>query len=112
MTGGEVLWTEFVAVAGRDAALLGRELGARDAARRAGASRLGELAHVAFRVGLSSLLMGAEDVGRLALGVEHALEHAREGALDDAAWSALCLVCVALIFLLVPPMILPRRLVK
>jgi two-component system chemotaxis sensor kinase CheA len=89
VTGGEALWTEFVAVAGRDADELGRELGTGEAARRAGGDRLGELAQLAFRVAMSSLLMGAEDVGRLALAAEQAIERARAGSLDDAGWSAL-----------------------
>jgi chemotaxis protein histidine kinase CheA/CheY-like chemotaxis protein len=85
MTGGEALWNEFVATAGADAAALARELGS----RRGDSARLGELAHVAFRIAMSSLLMGAEDVGKLALGTEQALDRARGGALDDAGWAAL-----------------------
>ena len=87
MTDGEVLWNAFVAVSGKDAAQLARELADPAAARRADPARL---AHVAFRIALSSLLMGAEDVGKLALGAEQALARAREGGLDDAGWSALC----------------------
>jgi two-component system chemotaxis sensor kinase CheA len=83
-TDGERLWNEFVAVSGKDAARLARELADPVAARRADAA---QVAQVAFRIALSSLLMGAEDVGKLALAAEQALTR---NDLDDAGWSALC----------------------
>ena len=66
MTGG-ALWEKFVAVGGGDARLLASALD--DASQRPG------LAHVAFRLGLSCLLIGAEDLGRLALAIERGLDH-------------------------------------
>ncbi|MBS1124131.1 MAG: hypothetical protein H6Q90_6359, partial [Deltaproteobacteria bacterium] len=76
------LWEEFVVVGGRDAALLadandtlrGAEL---DAAPMAG------LGHVAFRLGLSCLGIGAEPIGKLALAIERAFD--RIGAMDRSA---------------------------
>jgi two-component system chemotaxis sensor kinase CheA len=70
------LWEDFIASAGRDALLLA-DAAALDA-------RLG---HLAFRIGLSSLGIGAEPVGRLALAIERALD--RSAALDDAGTTAL-----------------------
>ncbi|HWO22528.1 MAG TPA: hybrid sensor histidine kinase/response regulator [Kofleriaceae bacterium] len=74
---GAALWDRFVAA------------GAADAARLAGArgDELVALGHVAFRIGLSSLGMGAEPVGRLALAIERALDRAQ--ALDEAGRSEL-----------------------
>jgi two-component system chemotaxis sensor kinase CheA len=60
------LWDQFVASAGADAEALA------GATRDAG--RLAALGHLAFRIGLSSLLLGAEDVGRLAIAIEHAID--------------------------------------
>ena len=82
MTGGEQLWQEFVAAGGRDADQLRREV-------TRSAQNLDELAHVAFRVAMSSLLMGAEDVGKLAIGAEQAIDRARTGGLGDDGWAAL-----------------------
>ena len=65
---GVALWDHFVERAGADAAALAAAAG--DPARLAG---LGQLA---FRIGLSSLLLGAEDLGRLALAIERAIEQA------------------------------------
>ena len=74
---GAALWDRFVAA------------GAADAARLAGAraDELAALGHVAFRIGLSSLGMGAEPVGRLALAIERAVDRAQ--ALDEAGRVAL-----------------------
>ena len=64
------LWEQFVAAsARRDAAA------ARGDARPTASTGLG---HVAFRIGLSSLGIGAEPVGQLALAIERALD--REAA--------------------------------
>jgi two-component system chemotaxis sensor kinase CheA len=76
------LWEEFVRVGGRDAALLADTIAALravelDRARTAG------LAHVAFRVGLSCLGIGAEPIGKLALAIERAFD--RIGAMDAPA---------------------------
>jgi two-component system chemotaxis sensor kinase CheA len=69
------LWDQFVASAGRDAITLAE--GEPD-------PRLG---HVAFRIGLSSLGIGAEPVGRLALAIERGLDRAQ--SLDTAGKTAL-----------------------
>jgi two-component system chemotaxis sensor kinase CheA len=57
------LWDDFVARAGADAAQLAA----------AAPPALATLGQLAFRIGLSSLLLGAEDVGRLALAIERAI---------------------------------------
>ncbi len=67
---GEALWIQFVAAGLADATSLADAIG--------NAGRLGSLAHVAFRIGLSSMLIGADEVGRLALAIERALD--RENA--------------------------------
>ena len=72
MTAGAALWDEFVATGARDATALAAARG----------NELAALGHVAFRVGLSSLGIGAEPVGKLALAIEHALD--RFAILDDA----------------------------
>jgi chemotaxis protein histidine kinase CheA/CheY-like chemotaxis protein len=69
------LWERYVAGAGADAATLAA---AEDAGQLA---RLGQLA---FRIGLSSLLLGVEDVGRLALAIERAIDRVA-GERDTAA---------------------------
>jgi len=66
------LWDQFVASAGADAARLADAAG--------DAARLAALGHLAFRIGLSSLLLGAEDVGRLAIAIEHGIDRAAFGA--------------------------------
>ncbi len=63
---GEALWTQFVAAGLADATTLADAVG--------NAERLGSLAHLAFRIGLSSMLIGADDVGVLALAIERALD--------------------------------------
>jgi chemotaxis protein histidine kinase CheA/ActR/RegA family two-component response regulator len=78
------LWERYVASASRDAALLVEALGA---GASADADRAAELAHVAFRLALSSLAIGAEDVGRLALAAERVLD--RASSLDAGSWAAL-----------------------
>ena len=75
------LWDEFVAAAGHDAALLA---GALEDPRGGAPAGLG---HVAFRIGLSCLGIGAEPLGRLALASERALD--RADALDGPGRSAL-----------------------
>lgn len=70
MTAGAALWETFVAVTGRDAAMLA------EIEPKADAKRLAALGHVAFRIGLSCLGIGAEPVGRLALAIEKALDQA------------------------------------
>lgn len=77
MTGVE-LWNAYVAAASHDVGEL--------AAAEGGAARGDEaaaLAHVAFRLGLSSVLVGADEVGRLALACERGLALAGAGDLDD-----------------------------
>jgi chemotaxis protein histidine kinase CheA/ActR/RegA family two-component response regulator len=70
------LWDQFVANSGRDAMQL--------ADAKEPDARLG---HVAFRIGLSSLGIGAEPVGRLALAIERALD--RTAGLDEGGKTAL-----------------------
>ncbi|MCB9574835.1 MAG: protein-glutamate O-methyltransferase CheR [Kofleriaceae bacterium] len=77
---GVSLWDTFVAAAVHDAALLDD-----DVAGALGASACGGLAHVAFRLRLSSLLVSAEDVGRLALALERGLDAIDGGAVEVAA---------------------------
>jgi two-component system, chemotaxis family, sensor kinase CheA len=69
---GTTLWDQFVLGAGADAARLADAM--RDAAR------LAPLGHLAFRIGLSSLLLGAEDVGRLAIAIERGIDRTAAGA--------------------------------
>jgi len=66
---GEELWQRFVAAGVADTARL--------AAAADNAAELPALGHLAFRIGLSSLLIGAEEVGRLSLAIERAID--REG---------------------------------
>lgn len=77
----------FVEAAGRDV----RALSAGVLALEAGGSEaeIGALAELAFRVGLSSLLVGAEELGRLALSVERILDATREGRFTIAITCAL-----------------------
>lgn len=84
-TAGLELWQVFVTTGGVDAIALSAALGDPRAAETVPADRLGGLGHIAFRIGLSSLLIGADDLGRLALAIERAL--ARD-VLDAAAWDS------------------------
>jgi two-component system chemotaxis sensor kinase CheA len=72
VTGGQ-LWEQFVTAGVGDARLLAGAL--EDPGQRA------SLAHVAFRLGLSCLLIGADDLGRLALAIERGLDS------DSTAWA-------------------------
>lgn len=93
---GELLWDRFVAAGVADSAVLAAELGAPEHARTVAADRLAALAHVAFRIGLSSMLIGADEVGRLALAIERALD--REGtAGSDALSTAIATLCAAFV---------------
>lgn len=65
------LWDRYLEGAAHDAAVLAGT--AVDPAAAAG------LAHVAFRIGLSSLLIGADDVAELALAAERALDAVADG---------------------------------
>ena len=69
---GATLWDQFVLGAGADAARLADAMG--------DAARLAPLGQLAFRIGLSSLLLGAEDVGRLAIAVERGIDRTAAGA--------------------------------
>ncbi len=82
------LWDQYLGIATHDAELVAAALpeatlaSALDPAARAG------LAHVMFRLGMSSLLIGADDVGRLALAIERALDVIES---DEAeAWAMVC----------------------
>ncbi len=72
------LWDRFVASAGADAATLASAVD--------DPVRLATLGQLAFRIGLSGLLLGAEDVGRLAIAIEQAITGA--GATADPALAA------------------------
>lgn len=78
-----VLWDEFVARSGRDTALLGEIVGKQ---LDSGAG----LAQVAFRIALSSLGIGAEPIGKLAIAIERGIDRApgfdanQRRVLDDA----------------------------
>jgi two-component system chemotaxis sensor kinase CheA len=91
VTGAE-LWDAFVARATGDAAQL--------VAAALDPARLGALGQVAFRIGLSSLLLGADELGRLAIAIEAAI--GRRGAtgaapLDPALAAAIATLHDALV---------------
>ncbi len=71
------VWDHYVEHASHDVQIL-----ATTAVEAAGASGL---AHVAFRLGLSSLLIGADDVAELALAAERALDALADGRAPGAA---------------------------
>jgi two-component system chemotaxis sensor kinase CheA len=77
---GAALWDQYVAGASADAAALADAVG--------DAARLRTFGQLAFRIGLSSLLLGAEDVGRLALAIEHAIDRAADPAVVSAELGA------------------------
>lgn len=76
---GVVLWSRFVESAAGDVVALDEGIAA--LASGAPGEEAAHLAHRAFRVGLSSLLAGAEEVGRLALAIEQALDRVISGDL-------------------------------
>jgi chemotaxis protein histidine kinase CheA/ActR/RegA family two-component response regulator len=80
------LWNRFVVAAVRDADALDDGIGSlipdADALDR---SRLGALAALGFRLGTSGLLVGAEDVARLALALERCLDALAAGDIDPGA---------------------------
>ena len=80
---GVAAWGRFVEAASADVAALDEGIGALPGG--GGSALAGDLAQRAFRVGLSSLLVGAEEVGRLALAVEQALDRAAAGDLPASA---------------------------
>ncbi len=81
-----ILWDRFVAAGVHDSSVLAAAV---DRSSRSLSAEDAGLGHLAFRIGLSSLLIGAEDVGKLALATEAHLDRAADGALDDEAWIAL-----------------------
>jgi two-component system chemotaxis sensor kinase CheA len=81
-----ILWDRFVAAGVHDSNVLAAAV---DRSSRSFGAEDAGLGHLAFRIGLSSLLIGAEDVGKLALATEPHLDRAADGALDDNAWVAL-----------------------
>ncbi len=85
-TAGVELWQVFVATGGADAVALAAALGDPRSAESVSAAQIGELGHIAFRLGLSSLLIGADDLGRLALAIERALDH---DELEPSAWNSI-----------------------
>lgn len=68
------LWDQFVASSGVDAALL--------AESAADPTTMTGLGYVAFRIALSSLGIGAEPIGKLAMAIEHGID--RQAGLDAA----------------------------
>ena len=86
MSDHAILWDRFVAAGVHDSSVLAAAL---DRSSRSFSAEHAGLGHLAFRIGLSSLLIGAEDVGSLALAIEPHLDRAADGALDDDAWIAL-----------------------
>ncbi|MCX5743615.1 MAG: ATP-binding protein, partial [Proteobacteria bacterium] len=68
------LWEEFVGFAIDDTAHLVDQLGDAEAARSLDHDTLAGLAHRCFRLGMASLLMGADEVGKLVLAAERVLE--------------------------------------
>ncbi len=80
---GVAAWGRFVEAASLDVAALDEGIGALPGDAAPG--RAADLAQRAFRVGLSSLLVGAEEVGRLALAVEQALDRVVSGDLPVPA---------------------------
>jgi two-component system chemotaxis sensor kinase CheA len=89
VSAGIALWDRYVVFAAHDAATLADAGGDSTVIAAAGPETLAGLAHVAFRLGMSSVLMGAEDVGRLALAAERALDRLAAGALDRGTAPAL-----------------------
>ena len=90
-TTSAALWDRFVAMAGGDAAVLAEAAGDR--------ARLQALGQLAFRIGLSSLLLGAEDVGRLAIAIERAIDRIAGGGAergDETAGGELAAAIAAL----------------
>ncbi|HUQ01106.1 MAG TPA: response regulator [Kofleriaceae bacterium] len=80
---GVELWSLFVAAAVHDVEVLAAAEGKLDKETAAG------LGHVAFRLGMSSVLVGAEEVGRLALACERALDGVAGGLLEEKGIAAL-----------------------
>jgi two-component system chemotaxis sensor kinase CheA len=80
------LWDQFVTAAVRDGDALDDGIASlipdADALER---PRLGSLAGIAFRLGTSGLLVGAEDVARLALAIERCLDALAAGDIDPGA---------------------------
>src|SRR5580698_1019737 len=84
MTPAGSLWDRYVTAAAHDVEQL-VTLGDPDEIRGGDPARLGGLAHVAFRLGLSSSLIGAADVAQLAFATERALDHVAAGRLAPDA---------------------------
>jgi len=83
--GGTASWERYVAAGVRDASALDHGIGALVASAPVDARRTDALAQIAFRLGMSSLLVGAEDVARLALALERALDLLGSGDIDAGA---------------------------
>jgi len=97
---GVQTWNRFVESAARDvfaldegiaalAAGAARDDGSAAVAAGAPTETAASLAQRAFRVGLSSLLVGADEVGRLALAIEQALDGVASGGLAIATAATL-----------------------
>ena len=84
MSEGLDLWSRYVAAAEHDVELLAAAEG-----RTPSAADAAGLGHVAFRLGMASVLVGADEVGRLALACERGLDAVAAAALDDAGVATL-----------------------
>ena len=83
VSSGVAAWSRFVEAASADVSALDEGIGALPG--DAAPAHLAHLAQRAFRIGLSSLLVGADEVGRLALAIEQALDRAAAGDLPTPA---------------------------
>ncbi len=92
-TAGLELWHVFVTTGGADASALAAALGDPRSAEKVPAEQLGGLGQIAFRLGLSSLLIGAEELGRLALAIERSFGRDK---LEGAAWDSISAAIVTL----------------
>jgi chemotaxis protein histidine kinase CheA/ActR/RegA family two-component response regulator len=81
---GVGVWGRYVEAAVRDTGSLDDDVGALPPTAELDRGRCRRLAQVAFRLGMSSLLVGAEDVAGLALAAERALDRLADGAIDPA----------------------------
>ena len=84
---GVAAWNRYVEAASGDVFALDEGIAA--LGTDAVPARAADLAQRAFRIGLSSLLVGADEVGRLSLAMEQALDRVVSGELAQGAAAAL-----------------------
>ncbi|HTM22275.1 MAG TPA: hypothetical protein VL172_17265, partial [Kofleriaceae bacterium] len=95
-TGAGDLWNGFVAAGLAEASDMDRSARALLSDELTAGARghlLAELAHRAFTIGYQALLLGSEDLGRLALAAEKVAEGMRTG---DVAATAVPILCSGL----------------